>query len=46
MGHGKDHSIEVTSENEEDEDFGLIQNMEENTTETAEEEGTCHDSAT
>jgi hypothetical protein len=34
----------VTSDNEEDEDFGHIQNIEEDTPETAEEEATGHDS--
>jgi hypothetical protein len=43
MGSGKAHYIEVTSDNEEDEDFGHIQNIEADTTETAEEEGTGHD---
>jgi len=46
MGRGKAHYIEVTSDNEEDEDFGHIQNIEADTTETAEEEGTGHDIAT
>jgi hypothetical protein len=44
MGRGQVHYIEVTSENEEEEDFGHIQNMEPDTTETAEEETTGHDS--
>jgi hypothetical protein len=46
MGRGKAHYIEVTSDNEEDEDFGHLQNIEADTTETAEEEGTGHDIAT
>jgi hypothetical protein len=44
MGRGKAHYNEVTSDNE-DEDFGHIQNIEADTTETAEEEGTGHNSA-
>jgi hypothetical protein len=36
MGRGKVHYIEVTANNEEDEDFGHIQNIEADTTETAE----------
>ena len=46
MGRGKAHYIEVTSDNEEDEDFSHIQNIEADTTETAEEEAIGHDSAT
>jgi hypothetical protein len=46
MGHGRVHYIEMTSNNEEEEDFDHIQNMEADTTETAEEEATCHDSTT
>jgi hypothetical protein len=46
MGRGKAHYIEVASDNEEDEDFGHIQNIEADTTETAEEEAIGHDSAT
>jgi hypothetical protein len=45
-GCGKAHYIEVTSDNEEDEDFGHIQNIEADNIETAEEEATGHDSAT
>jgi hypothetical protein len=45
MGHGQVHYIEVTSDNEEEEEyFGHIQNMEADTTETIDEEATCHDS--
>jgi hypothetical protein len=44
MGCGQVHYIEVTSDNEEEEDFGHIQNMEADTTETADEEATGHDS--
>jgi hypothetical protein len=44
MGHGQVQYIEVTSDNEEEEDFGHIQNMEADTTETAEEEATGQDS--
>jgi hypothetical protein len=46
MGRGQVHYIEVTSDNEEDEDFGHIQNMEEDTTEIVEEEVVGHDSTT
>jgi hypothetical protein len=46
MGRGKAHYIEVTFDNEEDEDFGHIQNIEADTTETIEEEDTSHGSAT
>jgi hypothetical protein len=46
MGRGQVHYIEVTSDNEEDEDFSHIQNMEAYTTETAEEEATSHDNTT
>jgi hypothetical protein len=46
MGRGKVHYIEVTSDNEEDEDFGHLQNIEEDTTETPEEEVTGHDMTT
>jgi hypothetical protein len=45
MGRCKAHYIEVTYDNEEDEDFGHIQNIEADTTETAKEEATSHDSA-
>jgi transposase InsO family protein len=45
MGCGQVHYIEVTSDNEEEDDFGHIQNMEADTTETAGEEATGHDSA-
>jgi hypothetical protein len=38
MGRGQVHYIEVTSNNEEEEDCGQIQNIEAETTETAEEE--------
>jgi hypothetical protein len=44
MGCGQVHYIEVTLDNEEDEDFGHIQNMEVDSTETIEEEATGHDS--
>jgi hypothetical protein len=44
MGRGQVHYIEVTSNNEEEEDFSHIQNMEADTTETAEEEATDHES--
>jgi hypothetical protein len=46
MGRGQVHYIEVTSNNEEEEDFDQIQNMEADTTETTEEETTGHDSTT
>jgi hypothetical protein len=46
MGHGQVHYIEVTSDNEEEEDFGHIQNMEADTIETVDEEATGHDSTT
>jgi hypothetical protein len=46
MGRGQVHYIEVTSDNEEDDDFSHIQNMEADTTETTEEEATSHDSVT
>jgi hypothetical protein len=46
MGCGQVHYIEVTSNNEEEEDFGHIQNMEADSTETTEEETTGHDSMT
>jgi hypothetical protein len=46
MGRGKAHYIEVTSDNEEDEDFGHIQNIEADNTKTTEEEATGHDSTT
>jgi hypothetical protein len=45
MGRGQVHYIEVTSDNEE-EDFGHIQNMEVDITETADEEAIGHDSTT
>jgi hypothetical protein len=45
MGRGKAHYIEVTSDNEEDQDLSHLQNIEADTTETA-EEGTGHDMAT
>jgi hypothetical protein len=38
MGRGQVHYIEVTSDNEEEEDYGQIQNIEAETPETAEEE--------
>jgi hypothetical protein len=44
MGHGQVHYIEVTSDNEEEEHFGQIQNIEADTTEATEEEPTGHDS--
>jgi hypothetical protein len=43
MGHGQVHYIDLTSDNEEDEDFGHIQNKEADTAETAEEEAAGHD---
>jgi hypothetical protein len=43
IDRGQAHYIEVTSDNEEEEDFGQIQNMEADTTETTEEETTTHD---
>jgi hypothetical protein len=46
MGRGQVHYIEVTSDNEEEEDFSHIQNMEADTTETADEEATWHDNTT
>jgi hypothetical protein len=42
MGRGKTHYIEVTSDNEEEEYFGHLQNIEADTTETTEEEGPGH----
>ena len=42
MGRGKAHYIEVTLDNEEEEDFGHLQNIEEDTTKTVEEEGLGH----
>jgi len=45
MGCVQVHYIEVTLDNEEDEDVGHIQNTEVDTIETAEEEATCHDNA-
>jgi hypothetical protein len=44
MGCGQVHYIEVTSGNEEEEDYGQLQNMEAETTETTEEEVTGQDS--
>jgi hypothetical protein len=44
MGHGQVHYIEVTSDNEEEEDYDQLQNMEAETTETVEEEVTGLDS--
>jgi hypothetical protein len=38
MGRGQVHYIEVTSDNEEEEDYGQIQNIEAETTEATEEE--------
>jgi hypothetical protein len=46
MGRGKAHYIEVTSDNEEDEDFGHLQNIEADTTENTEEEDASHDMTT
>jgi hypothetical protein len=46
MDRGKAHYIEVNSYNEEDEYFGHLQNIEVDTTEIIEEEGTSHDIAT
>jgi hypothetical protein len=45
MDRGKAHYIEVNSDNEEDEYFGHLQNIEVDTNETTEEEGTSHDIA-
>jgi hypothetical protein len=45
MGCGHVHYIEVTSDNEEDEDFGHILNIVADITETAEEEAPAHESA-
>jgi hypothetical protein len=44
MGRGQVHYIEVTSDNEEEEDCNQLQNMEAETTETAEEEVTGQNS--
>jgi hypothetical protein len=44
MGHGQVHYIEVTSDNEEEEEIGQIQNMEAETIETEEEKITGQDS--
>jgi hypothetical protein len=46
MGRDQVHCIYVTSDNEEEEDFGHIQNMEAATTETIDEEATGHGSTT
>jgi hypothetical protein len=46
MGRGQVHCIEVKSDNEEDDDFGHIQNIEEITTKIAEEGATGHDNMT
>jgi hypothetical protein len=46
MGRGKAQYIEVTSDNGEDEDFDHLQNIEADTTKTAEEEGTGYDMTT
>jgi hypothetical protein len=46
MGRGQVHYIEVTSDNEEEEDYDQLQNMEAETTETTEEEVTGLDSTT
>jgi hypothetical protein len=46
MGRGKTHYIELTSDNEEDEDFSHLQNIEADTTEIAEEESPGHDMTT
>jgi hypothetical protein len=45
MGRGKAHYIEVTSDNEEDEDFGHLQNIEADTIENTKEEDASHDIA-
>jgi hypothetical protein len=44
MGRGQVHYIEVTLDNEEEEDYDQLQNMEDETTETTEEEVTGLDS--
>ena len=44
MGHGQVHYIEVTSNNEDEEEIIQIQNMEANTIVTKEEQITGHDS--
>ena len=46
MGRGQVHYIEVTSDNEEEEDYGQLQNMEAKTTDTTEEVVTEQDSTT
>ena len=46
IGRGKAHYIEVTSDNEEDEDFGHLQNIKADTTEAVEEESPGHDMTT
>jgi hypothetical protein len=44
MGRGQVHYIEMTLDNEEDEDFSHIQNIEADTTETTKEEDEFHES--
>jgi hypothetical protein len=44
MGRGQVHYIEVTSDNEEEEDYNQLQNMEAETTDTVEEVVTEQDS--
>jgi hypothetical protein len=46
MGHGQVHYIEVTSDNEEEEDYDQLQNMEAKTIETTEEEVIGQDNTT
>jgi hypothetical protein len=46
MGRGKNHYIEVNSDNEDDEDSVHLQKIEADTTETTKEEGTSHVIAT
>jgi hypothetical protein len=46
MGRGQVHYIEVTLDNEEEEEIGQIQNIEAETIETAKEEITGQDSTT
>jgi hypothetical protein len=46
MGHGQVHYIEVTSDNEEEDEIGQIQNIEEAMIETEEEEITVQESTT
>jgi hypothetical protein len=46
MGKGKAHYIEVILDDEEDEDFGYLQNMEDENPGHAEEEDASHDLTT